>query len=741
MRLPLSAALTGIGFTSLMLQVVLTRELVVSFLGNELIIGIILLTWMLLVAAGSGLGGRLLQRRSSEGLLAGLQVSLAPLMFGGVMLARVAGQQGDFPGEIASPAAAVWLTVAALAPACLALGAQFAVGCRVLSRERPDGASQVYVLEATGAVAAGVLFHFVVADHLNAVVAVLALGMVNCALAAWLSVASERRGVAGVASPAALVCLALVAWPGMGLRLDRKLQEFRWGEQLTAWTNTRYGMWSVTQQTGQLTYSHDGMPIFSTGPEPRAEVVHLALTAHPNPQMVLMIGGGPPAIREALKHPLCHLDYVELDRRGIEFVQAHLPAELATPLSDPRVHIHFTDGRAFVKAAKAAYDVIACDLPDPTTAVINRYYTEDFFAEAARALKPGGVFFTGLVSPRATLTGERAVTVGGVWGALSEQFQRRAVLPVRGSLYFTAGDATVGFPDAAEMGRRLRERGVHTQFLTPFAIESELNPLALQLALGAVVRTARAPVNTDFRPVAYHLQMRLWVRQFWPRAELGGLDAIASGKLGWIPWALVGLMAVAAVALGRWRGYRAMAVGVAILLIGLLEMGVQLAVLFGFQTIAGYLYHQIGLLMTLNMLGLAVGAWAARRLPKQAGVVTFVSLIVGFVLLCTALPWMMRGAASAPMLATPILGAAALVASVLTGAAFPLGVALTQADEARAGASLYALDLVGGAAGAALISILLVPLTGLDASARVLAVLGVAALVASLPATGDAGPG
>jgi spermidine synthase len=742
MTLPLSAALVGIGFTSLMLQVVLARELVVSFLGNELIIGIILLSWMLLVAAGSGIGGRLLQRRSTAGLLAGLQVLMAPLMIGGLALARAAGQQGEFAGEIASPAAAMRLTVAALAPACVVLGMQFAVGCHVLGRLRQQGASQVYLLEAGGAVAAGALFHFIVADHLNATVAVLALGAVNCALAGWLAchrgqspkVTVPPSGIAVVAGLGAVVCVSLVGWPGMGLRLDRELLGLRWGQELVAWRNTRYGMWSVTRQRDQLTYSHDGLPVFSTGPEPAAEAVHLALAAHPDPQRVLMIGGGPLAIGEALKHPLRQLDYVELDRRGIEFVREHLPAELARPLDDARVRLQFTDGRAFVKAAEAAYDVIAADLPDPTTAVINRYYTEEFFAEAARALKPGGLLFTGLASPRVTLTGERGVNIGGVWRALSGEFERRALLPVGEKLHFLAGDGTVEFPEAEELGERLVQRGVHTRFLTPFTLSAELNPLACELARQSVAEVSRAPINSDFRPVAYYLQMRLWVRQFAPRAELGWLDAIGTGRLGWVPWALVGLLGAGALTLGRrWQGYGGAAVAVAILLVGLLEMGVQLAVIFGFQTIAGYLYHQIGLLMTLNMLGLAVGAWAGRRIPRTAASGWLLATITVFVGLCAALPWVMRAAAAAPTLATPILGAAALVASVLTGAAFPLGVVLSEGSEARSGAALYALDLVGGAAGAALISILLVPLRGLDASAWTLAVLGIAALVACFP--------
>jgi len=732
--LPLAAALLGVGFTALMLQVVLARELIVSFVGNELTISVILLAWMLLVAAGSALGSRIPAARATPGLLAGLGMALAPLMVGSLVLARLAGQQGDFPGQIASPLSALWLTAAALAPACLVLGAQFAVGCRLLERERAGGAGRVYVLEATGAVAAGVLFHFLVADHLSAVVAVLALGAIDCALACGLAMAADRRTLGIAGGVAAVLCLGAVGWPGLPRALDRTLLSLRWSRDLVDWTNTRYGMWSVGHRAGQLTFSHDGLPIFSTGPEPDPESVHLALAAHPRPRAVLMIGGGPAAVREALKHPVERIDYVELDRGGIEFVRRHVPPDLSAVLDDPRVGLNFADGRAFVKAAGPDYDVIAADLPDPTTAVINRYYTARFFAEAARALRPGGLLMIGLTSPRTTLTGERRLALGGVWRALSEHFPSRDVLPVGESLYFIAstepGAPAVG---AEELGRRLIDRGVHTIFLTPFALEAELNPLARDMARKAVEDASSAPVNTDFRPVAYHLQMRLWVRQFAPRAELSWLDAVASRGVGTAAWALMALAVVAAIALGRRRFYRGVAVGAAILLIGLLEMGVQLAVIFGFQTVAGYLYHQIGLLMTLNMLGLALGAWAARRIPRERSGAAFVALCAAFVALCTAMPWLMHAASAAPELATPVLGALALFASLLTGAAFPLGVALSPAGEASAGASLYALDLVGGAVGAAVIGILLVPLTGLDASAHTLAILGAAALAASLP--------
>lgn len=42
--------------------------------------------------------------------------------------------------------------------------------------------------------------------------------------------------------------------------------------------------------------------------------------------------------------------------------------------------------------------MIITDIPDPATALLNRYYTEEFFREVKSRLKPGGIFVTGVMS-------------------------------------------------------------------------------------------------------------------------------------------------------------------------------------------------------------------------------------------------------------------------------------------------------------------------------------------------------
>ena len=54
----LQCILSLIGFTSVIAQIVLMRELIVVFYGNEISLGIMLAGWLLWTAIGSSVSGR-----------------------------------------------------------------------------------------------------------------------------------------------------------------------------------------------------------------------------------------------------------------------------------------------------------------------------------------------------------------------------------------------------------------------------------------------------------------------------------------------------------------------------------------------------------------------------------------------------------------------------------------------------------------------------------------------------------
>ena len=127
--------------------------------------------------------------------------------------------------------------------------------------------------------------------------------------------------------------------------------------------------------------------ILTSFPDPYQSALkaHFILCEHPHPEKVLLIGGGISGIiKEILKHPVKTLHYVELDATLVGMGRKYLPSEDKMALRDPRVTIFLNDGRYYVKKCQEHYDVIILNLPDPSTALLNRFYTLNFFTEITR---------------------------------------------------------------------------------------------------------------------------------------------------------------------------------------------------------------------------------------------------------------------------------------------------------------------------------------------------------------------
>ena len=74
----IAAVLALLGSTAVVAQIVLMRELMVVFYGNELSLGLMLANWLLWTAAGSSLLGRITTKcGNARRCLAGLQLLIA----------------------------------------------------------------------------------------------------------------------------------------------------------------------------------------------------------------------------------------------------------------------------------------------------------------------------------------------------------------------------------------------------------------------------------------------------------------------------------------------------------------------------------------------------------------------------------------------------------------------------------------------------------------------------------------
>jgi spermidine synthase len=119
---------------------------------------------------------------------------------------------------------------------------------------------------------------------------------------------------------------------------------------------------------------------------------HPALFTHPDPQRVLVIGGGDcGTLHEVLKHKTVTLaEQVELDERVTRVSEKFFP-ELCESNNDPRARLHFADGIKWVADAKPeTYDVIIIDSTDPVGPAAG-LFSEAFYKNCFRALRPNGV--------------------------------------------------------------------------------------------------------------------------------------------------------------------------------------------------------------------------------------------------------------------------------------------------------------------------------------------------------------
>ncbi len=126
-------------------------------------------------------------------------------------------------------------------------------------------------------------------------------------------------------------------------------------------------------------------------------LVHPAMITHPNPEKVLIVGGGEGAtLREVLKHSTVKKTVmIDIDKDVVEYAKKYLQSFHQNSFSNPKAEVIIMDGREYVKKIENEFQVIILDLTDPYGPEISRaLYSEKFYREVYRALTEDGLMVT-----------------------------------------------------------------------------------------------------------------------------------------------------------------------------------------------------------------------------------------------------------------------------------------------------------------------------------------------------------
>jgi len=212
-------------------------------------------------------------------------------------------------------------------------------------------------------------------------------------LAADVAAQAAEKQAAGDVTRSELIFDWLNAHSGYGYTATEKLADIQSPYQ-------RVEVYD-TQQFGKL-FRLDGRLMTSEGDEffYHECMTHPAALAHPNPESILVIGGGDGGSSEELfKHPgVKRIVMAELDPVVIDISKKWLGSIHKNAFGDPRLEVRIGDGFEYVKSTQERFDMIVLDLTDPDTPAFH-LYSEEFFRMCQRILKPGGMLTLHLGSP------------------------------------------------------------------------------------------------------------------------------------------------------------------------------------------------------------------------------------------------------------------------------------------------------------------------------------------------------
>ena len=269
------------GVAAAVTQVLLTREMLVAFLGNELSIGVILASWLICVGLGALLARILrLTHLRDPVLVAGL--AAATLALGLALPAQVWAIRsarlllGVAAGEY-MPLSGILLSAAiTVLPSGLCIGIIFPLACEWHVRRAGAGASparavsSIYTLESLGGMLGGAAMTFLLLPAATPI-QIMSVSVAVAALGAWCLGTRPPARAALAALALALMTVAAVC-PGWYQDLELRAVERRWkafgvlsdaaagaeATRLVKETDTIYQNLALTEAAGQYTLYADG---------------------------------------------------------------------------------------------------------------------------------------------------------------------------------------------------------------------------------------------------------------------------------------------------------------------------------------------------------------------------------------------------------------------------------------------------------------------------------------------------
>jgi predicted membrane-bound spermidine synthase len=677
-----------LGFGTIVTQVILLREMINIFSGNELITGIVLASWMTLTGLGAWTGrSNRIQSPLSKTMVKNLVwLGILPIII--VVILYATKHYLFQPGVLIDIRLIFPLALLLLAPYCLLSGHLFAV-------LGPRQSDRLYAIETAGGVLGGIIVSFIMIFWLSSIQSLLIINAI-CLLVAFI-IDNNKKSRWKYLIGALIVMAAFILPSDMWLKgLVFPNQEILKSRE------TPYGNIVVTQSANQINFfgNHDFLYNTQNAIE-NEETVHYTMLQLTAPKNVLLLSGNPKGlIHEILKYKsISHIDYVEENLWLLKIIAAFdtLPIhqKLMTYQMDARNFLNIT--------THAKYDVAILAVPEPTTLQANRYYTLEFFRLLKTRLSADGVIGLSLPSAGEYLGAINVQIHSIIVNTLKSVFTNVLIIPGEKDYVIASTQ-----PLSSNIATLSQSSGIENTYVNPYYIDDFSLAQRINLMQKSLIKSSE--INMDFKPLAVYYSTSHYINKF-------------SGKT-----LLITLLPLVLLMLPIFRLKPETA---AIYISGFSIAALEIILLLFFQIIFGFVYAASGVIISACMAGLALGAMGGRKWKIYPGKYTLIfnQLLIGFS--SVLFVWLISKSNITwnNSISYLLFFFAVMVPSVFAGFQFSLMVQRNENKAKLTGGHFYAVDLFGSAIGAALVSLVLLPVYGIQSVLWVISILNVIALV------------
>jgi spermidine synthase len=682
----LKAASLVLGFSVMVTQIILLREFLSVFNGIELIIGMILSAWMFLTGLGAYLGSLLKFTKTNVKTICYLEIVIGIIPMLTVFLLYILRNQVLPAGQMLNIYQVILSCFTLLAPFCITSGMSFTILSVQLSWiMKKKEISGVYGFESLGSLLGGLIFSLILINYSSVYTSLSIIIMLNITMAIMiLHYLRNRRGVLLFIASGILVLTLIVLIKPQDIAMKALFKN----QEIITTKTSPFNHLVATRTRDQVNIYGNGTMLFSSdNPIDIEESVHYTMGQAKHVRNILILSGGyQKTIKEVLKYPgIENIDYLESDPYLTEMLDDILPP---TVFDQDIVSIINKDPVLFLKNTSTKYDVIMINLPDPSTAQLNRFYTIEFLEVLKQHLNPSGIISHSL-SYTGNYIGKESATLNScLYQAMQSFFKHVQLIPGKKN-YFLGSDAPTGYDITATINRE----GIETDYVNDYYIDTSLVKLRSEMIIDSFEDCVGG--NNSFKPMGYFHHLKYWFSY-----DKSNLMIILLFIL--IPFTII-VFKLSPVNLGLFAG-------------GFTAASVEFILIISFQIIYGYVYQIIGLIITTFMAGLVFGSLFLIRKFRRRSMNGYlvIQVIIGF--LALFIPVIMYKLNAVSFQQYPVLLVfffLIFLSGLLTGLQYAYATGLSGGNVAQIAASTYSSDLIGSGLGALLMAAIIIPLMGI----------------------------